>query len=166
MSEGLGGALGGPLDGRLFGPGQPCFGCAPDHPFGLRLAFRRDGDTISTTFVPGDHHQGPPGLLHGGLAAALADELGAWTVLGLRGKFGFTTSMEGRIARPLRIGAPIEGTGRITRDLRRLVDVAVALAQGGEEAYTGTLRFALLDRAGAEKLLGGPIPESWARFAR
>ena len=27
------------MDGSIFGPGQPCFGCGPDHPIGMRLAF-------------------------------------------------------------------------------------------------------------------------------
>ncbi len=30
----------------------------------------------------------------------------------------------------------------------------------------GELAFALLDVAAAEKLLGGPIPDAWRRFAR
>jgi acyl-coenzyme A thioesterase PaaI-like protein len=154
------------LDGHLFGAGQPCFGCGPDHPIGFHLAFERDGDAIVTRFTPGPQYQGPPGLMHGGLIFTLADELGAWTILGLKGKFGFTTSFDGRVARGVKIGVEVVGRGTIARDTRRLVDVAVSLSQDGVEAYTGTLRFALVDRAAAEKLLGGPIPEAWERFCR
>jgi uncharacterized protein (TIGR00369 family) len=154
------------LHGGVFGPGQPCFGCAPDHPMGMRLTFRRDGEAIRTTFVPTEQYQSAPGLMHGGLVTTLADELGAWTVLGLKGKFGFTTSLEARFAKPVRIGVPIEGRGVIVRDQRRLVDVAVDLSQSGVEVWTGSLRFVVFDRAGAEKMLGGPIPEAWERFCR
>ncbi|MFT3767835.1 MAG: hypothetical protein QM820_20485 [Minicystis sp.] len=63
-----------PLDPHLFGSGQPCFGCSPEHPIGLRLAFTRRDDEVVTTFVPGEQYQGPPGLMHGGLVTTLADE--------------------------------------------------------------------------------------------
>lgn len=155
-----------PLDGSLFGPGQPCFGCAPDHPHGFRLRFERQGDVVVTRFVPGAEHQGPPGVMHGGLVSTLADELGAWTVVALLGKFAFTVAFSGRFRRPLRIGAEIEGRGRIAKGSSRIVDVAVELRQAGEQAFAGELRFALLDAGGAERLLGGPIPEAWQRFCR
>ncbi len=155
-----------PLDGHLFGPGQPCFGCGPDHPHGLRLRFEREGDEVVTRFTPHDLHQGPPGIMHGGLVATLADEVAAWAVIALLGKFGFTAQMEAKLARPVRTNMPVEGRARVTRDGRRVVDVAVRIVQDGEDAFTGAFRFVLLDEGGAERLLGGPIPESWKRFCR
>lgn len=154
-----------PLDGTLFGPGQPCFGCAPDHPIGFHLVFERDGDTIVTRFTPDARYQGPPGIMHGGLVTTLADEVAAWTLVGLKGRFGFTSSLEVRLHRPVRIGAEVVARGRIARDARRLMDVAVELVQG-EVALTGTFKFAVPDRAGAEKILGGALPDAWARFSR
>lgn len=155
-----------PLDGHLFGAGQPCFGCGPDHPFGFHLHFERDGDDVVTRFTPDDRYQGPPGILHGGLVSTLADELAAWTLITRLGRFGFTTRMDLRLRLPARIGVEIEGRGRIVGDTRRLVDVEVTLAQSGAEVAGGTLRFALLAEAQAERLLGGPLPEAWRRFAR
>jgi acyl-coenzyme A thioesterase PaaI-like protein len=155
-----------PLDGRLFGPAQPCFGCAPDHPIGFRLSFERVGDSVVTRFVPGVQYQGPPGIMHGGLVTTLADEVAAWTLIAVKGRFGFTTSIQARLHRPVRVGAEVVGTGRIAADGRRLADVGVELAQGGEVAFSGTFRFAILDRAAAEKLLGGALPAEWERFAR
>jgi len=150
----------------VFGERSPCFGCSPSHPIGLHLSFERRGDVVSTRFTPGEQYQGPPGVLHGGLVTTLADELAAWTVIGLRGRMGFTASLSGRLRAPLRIGREIEGTGRITRDLRRLLDVEVELAQDGEVAFTGAFTFAVLDRRGAEKMLQAPLPEAWQRFCR
>ncbi|HTN83728.1 MAG TPA: hypothetical protein VL242_08585 [Sorangium sp.] len=34
------------------------------------------------------------------------------------------------------------------------------------ETLTGELTFAVLNRAAAERLLGGPLPEAWRRLAR
>jgi acyl-coenzyme A thioesterase PaaI-like protein len=154
------------LDGGIFGADSPCFGCAPHHPIGFRLAFEREGETVTTRFVPGAQHQGPPGIMHGGLVTALADELAAWAIIAVKGQFGFTTAIEARLAGAVRIGQEILGTARISKDLRRVVEVETSLAQGGVDAYTARFKFVILDRAGAERLLGGPLPEAWTRFAR
>lgn len=154
------------LDGHIFGPGQPCFGCGPDHPIGFHLAFRREGDEILTTFTPGDRYQGPPGLMHGGLVTTLADELAVWTVIGLRERMTFTAAIQARLSRPIRIGVPVEGRGRIASDKGRVLDVAVTLAQEGTTCFTGQFTLALMDAKGAERVLGGPLPEAWRKFAR
>lgn len=154
------------LDGALFGPGQPCFGCAPDHPFGFRLRFEREGEEIVTRFTPSERYQGPPGIMHGGLVSTLADEVGAWALIGLLGKFGFTGQMSGRLLKPTRIGVEIEARARIKKPGTRVVDVEVVLSQQGETVYTGELRFVVLDERGAERMLGGPLPEAWKRFSR
>lgn len=154
------------LDGQLFGPEQPCFGCSPEHPIGLRLTFRREGEAILTTFVPGDSYQGPPGLMHGGLVTTLADELAVWTVLGLKERMTFTAAIQARLVRPVRIGVPVEGRGTIAEDKGRVIEVAVTLDQSGETCFRGSFTLALLDARGAERVLGGPLPEAWRRFAR
>ncbi len=154
------------LEANPFGEGQPCFGCSPDHPIGFHLRFAREGTSVVTRFVPGTQYQGPPGIFHGGLVATLADEIGAWTVLGLLGKFGFTASFKGRLLTPLRIGEEIEGRGFIAKDGARVVGVEVVLRQGGSDAFQGDFTFVLLDRGGAERLLRGPIPDAWEKFCR
>jgi acyl-coenzyme A thioesterase PaaI-like protein len=159
-------ALERPLNGHLFGADQPCFGCGPQHSSGFKLAFERDGDAVVTTVRPGDHHQGVPGLLHGGLAGLLCDEIAAWAIIANQGKFGFTTSMNVRFTGPLRITDDIAGRGWIVRDGRRLVDTAVTLSQGGVVAVEAGLRSAILDRKGAEKLLLSDLPADWLRFVR
>ena len=158
--------MGEPLDGSLFGPGQPCFGCSPEHPHGLRLRFEKEDDAIVTRFVPGDQHQGPPGIMHGGLVATLADELAAWAIIGLRGKFGFTASFSGKFGKPVRIGVELTGVSRIVADRRRLFDVEVELSQRGETAFSGSFRFVVPDKAGAERMIGRPLPDEWSRFSR
>jgi len=104
--------------------------------------------------------------MHGGLVATLADEVGAWTVVGLLDEFGFTATMQGRCLGPIRTGVEVVGRGRIERSTRRTVHVTVRLAQNGADVYTGELVFALLDLAASERLLGGPVPEAWRRFSR
>lgn len=155
-----------PLDGHIFGPGQPCFGCSPDHPFGFRLKFVREGDEIVTRFTPAERYQGPVGIMHGGLVSTLADEVAAWAIIGLLGKFGFTASFDAKLHKPVRIGVPLVGRSRITRDARRIVEVAVSIVQDDAVAFTGSFKFVILDRSGAERMMGGPIPDAWQRFCR
>lgn len=160
-----------PLDPALFGEGQPCFGCAPDHPTGLRLRFEKgvgpDGAAfVETTWRPDDRFQGPPGIVHGGIVATLADEVAAWAVIALTGRFGFTTRFEGAIRRPLRPGVDVTGRGELTAETRRSVDVAVRLEQHGQLAFEGSFSFALVSEATAERLLGGPLPEAWKKFCQ
>jgi acyl-coenzyme A thioesterase PaaI-like protein len=154
------------LDGRLFGPEQPCFGCGPVHPAGFRLRFSEEGDDVVTRFVPGDGYQGPPGIMHGGLVATLADELAAWVLVMKLGKFGFTASMNLKLHRAVRTGVEVVGRARVAKNLRRVVDVSLELAQGDEPAVSGELRFVLLDKGGAERLLGRELPPEWERFSR
>lgn len=104
--------------------------------------------------------------MHGGLVTTLADEVAAWTVVGLRGRFGFTGSISARLLMPVRIGAPVLAEGVIVRDSSRVLEVAVTLTQAEIECYRGVFTFVLLDEAAATKLLGGNLPDAWKRFAR
>jgi uncharacterized protein (TIGR00369 family) len=155
-----------PLDGTLFGPLQRCFGCSPDHPAGFHLRFVTEGDDVVTRMVPQAHHQGPLGLMHGGLISTLADEAAAWAVLAVTGKFGFTTHFEARLSKGVRVGHEVEARARVTRNGSRVVKATVEIRQANELCFTGDFTFVLLDRAAAEKLMGGPLPEEWARYCR
>lgn len=154
------------LDPHVFGPDSPCFGCHPLHPIGFHLRFQRDDDTIVTRFTPGDRYQGPPGMMHGGLVTTLADELAAWTIIGLKERMGFTAAIDARLHAPVRIAQEIEGRGRILEDNKRILKIEVMLRQADVLAFRGVFTFALLDRAGAERVIGGPLPVAWQRFCR
>jgi len=154
------------LDGSIFGEDQPCFGCSPNHPYGFHLKLERDGDGVMTRFTASDKYQGPPGVMHGGLVMTLADEVAAWAVLAKMGKFGFTTSFEGKFRAPVRIHSEALGFGRIVKETTRVVRVQVRIEQAGTECFEGLLTFALLDRASAEKLMGRALPEAWLKYAR
>lgn len=155
-----------PLDGALFGPDQPCFGCSPTHPHGFHLRYERDGQGVVTRLIPTERHQGPPGIMHGGLVSTVADETAAWALIAATGKFGFTTSFQVRLHKAVRIGRELEARAWVTKPGSRLVKTAVAISQDGGECFTGEFTFVLLEQKAAEKLLGGPLPEAWLRFCR
>lgn len=154
------------LDPLTFGAEQLCFGCGPHNAVGLRMRFRREGDLVVTRFTAGAGYEGPPGILHGGLQATLVDELAAWTVVGLRERMGFTTALEVKLQRPLRIGVEIIGRGRITHEESRRVTVAATLEQQGHVGVVGTVVYALPAVNAAERILGQRLPDAWKRFCR
>lgn len=56
-----------------------CFGCGIDHPTGLHIQIQaRHGMTTNAVFEVTQHHQGAPGIAHGGILSLAFDEsLGA-----------------------------------------------------------------------------------------
>jgi uncharacterized protein (TIGR00369 family) len=130
------------------------------------LSFVVDGDELLARFTPTTDHQGPLGLMHGGLVSTLADEAAAWVVLASTGKFGFTTQFDARLLRGVRIGVETETRARLVKATSRVVRASVTVSQQSEVCFRGEFTFVVLDQAGAEKVLGAPVPEAWARFCR
>ncbi len=52
-----------------------CFVCGKKNPVGLHAVVRREGGKIIGEFISKKEHEGPRGLVHGGLIAALLDEV-------------------------------------------------------------------------------------------
>ncbi len=96
----------------------------------------------------------------------LADEIGAWTIVGLLEKFGFTATFSAKLRKPVKVGVPVEGRGRIAKPGSRVVTTGVELEQAGELVLSADVGFVLVDESGAERILGGPLPEAWRRFCR
>ena len=49
-------------------------GTTGENPLGLGLVVRKEAPGLVATFEPKAHHRGPPGFLHGGIAATVLDE--------------------------------------------------------------------------------------------
>jgi acyl-coenzyme A thioesterase PaaI-like protein len=106
-----------------------CFGCG-DNPMGFHLPQpEREGeDQYETTFSFDERHQGGPGLVHGGLVAALLDE-----VCGLLVTWYRFPSVTGRMFLHYRRPVPIN---------RRLLARAFVEEEKGRRVY---IRGELLD---------------------
>ncbi len=53
---------------------QLCFVCGQRNPYGLHMVFRLEKDSVVSDFQPLPEHQGFPGIIHGGIVAAVLDE--------------------------------------------------------------------------------------------
>lgn len=100
-----------------------CFTCGVENPFGLQLRFYDDGaDKVWADFVIQPNHQGFPGVAHGGIVAAILDEVGSRVMMigdGLR--LGMTAKLDIRYRQPVPIEQPLRAVARRVRDRGRLV---------------------------------------------
>jgi acyl-coenzyme A thioesterase PaaI-like protein len=89
-----------------------CFVCGVDNPIGLHLDFWMDGEQVWTEFTPGQQHQGYPGVLHGGLIAALLDETMGRAAY-LKNLWMVTAKMELSYRKPVPLEQPLTITAHI-----------------------------------------------------
>lgn len=95
-------------------PENPCFGCGPNHPRGLRLQFEREGDVVRTRYAPKDDEIGWPTLFHTGLHVTVLFEASYWAALELTGKVHTATGTQQFTQERLpRTGAPFLVEARI-----------------------------------------------------
>lgn len=92
-----------------------CFICGIDNPIGLKLKiYRSDEGTIESTYTAPEHFQGYPGVLHGGIVAAILDEISGRALMGDPSlpRFMFTGKLEVRYRKNVPIGIPLRIVGK------------------------------------------------------
>ena len=142
-----------------------CFVCGTRNPHGLGAVFYDDGEQVWTELTPAEHHQGWPGVLHGGIASALLDET-IGRVAFLHDRWVQTGKLTLRFRRPAPLGQPLRATGRLIRNHRRLMEMGGELTCGGEVLVEATGTFVPLPDAERDRLareLGGDFSawEEW-----
>lgn len=110
---------------------QRCFACGQKNETGLRMVFRREGNRIRADFRPHEHHQGFPGVLHGGIIASLLDETLGRTGA-LRRQWLITGKLDIRYRIPARITDSLTVWGEIVRERAGAIEAtgAVELSNG------------------------------------
>lgn len=99
-----------------------CFLCGRDNPIGLKLAFYEEEDgRVRAQFTPKDHHQGYPGVLHGGITCALLDETIGRTLV-RDDIWAMTLELNVRFRRPIPIGESLTVVGELTRLRSRTIE--------------------------------------------
>ena len=75
-----------------------CFICGLENPIGLHLhIYETEPGMVESTYFAPDHFQGYPGVLHGGIVAAIVDEIAGRSLMGsdpLNPRFMFTAKLE------------------------------------------------------------------------
>ncbi|MFZ6029619.1 MAG: PaaI family thioesterase [Chloroflexota bacterium] len=107
-----------------------CFICGVENPFGLKLKFYTadNGEVIVEHIVP-DDYQGYPGVVHGGVVAAMLDEAGGRVYMGDpdRPRFLFTARMDIRYRKNVPTGQPLKVVGRPGKNRSRTATASAAI---------------------------------------
>ncbi len=131
-----------------------CFVCGKKNPLGLKLEFKLDraaGSASTEVRFPG-HFQGWHGVVHGGLLAAVLDEVMIYAA----GAFGVTCvtgEITVRYSKPLGTESPIRFEGRVVGRKGRVVTTeAEAVDASGRKAAWATAKLVVIeDRPPARK---------------
>jgi len=101
---------------------EMCFVCGRSNPVGLYMSFYDDGEleVISEYTVP-EHYQGYPGIVHGGVVAAMLDEVVARvSMIGDHHHFMMSVKLQILYRHPVPVETPLKVVGRILRLRGRL----------------------------------------------
>lgn len=117
--------------------GYYCFGCAPQNQSGLKMEFYEEGEEIISFWQPEAQYQGWFNTLHGGIQAALLDEICGWTVIRKLQTAGVTSKMETRYLKPiLTTGGKLTLRASIREQKRNLVIIDASICNTEGEICT------------------------------
>jgi len=108
---------------------KSCFVCGLSNPHGLQLRFYSTGpEEITTEIVVPDHYQGYPGVVHGGIVAAMLDEAAGRSLMGGDPpRFMYTARINVRYRKNVPTGQPLILIGKVTKNKARTAAANSAL---------------------------------------
>lgn len=122
-----------------------CFVSGPWNPLGIAIEVHREGDEAVADVVLGPAFEGAPGRSHGGIVAAVFDDVLGY-LLTLHGVPAFTGELAVRYQAPTPIGQPFTVRARLTgRDGRKLYAAGEAVADAVTVA-SATATFVTIER--------------------
>ena len=136
---------------------NPCFGCGPQNPIGLRLAFESDGMGARARMRVTPHMIGWPNRLHSGLLYLALAETANWSVYAALGRVGLpvrTSALDAKrfvkVGEILALAGTWDPTARVARCEAR--DARGELVATLERAYELPTRAELRRRMGEDAL--------------
>ena len=113
---------------------QRCFACGQRNPYGLHLVFRIENNTVVADFQPREEHQGFPGVIHGGIVAAVLDEtLGRTSMLAKKPEWSMTGRLEVRYRRYVPFGSLLRVRASLETERSRVVQASGKLTLADDE---------------------------------
>ena len=125
-----------------------CFVCGDRNDHGLHVALRVGGGRAWTELVLTARHEGWAGVVHGGIIAALLDELMGWALFQQDG-WGVTAQLGVRYKAPVAVGQRVRVEGWVTDVHRRIFHTAghVLDAASGDVLCTGEATYVAVGAA-------------------
>lgn len=99
-----------------------CFVCGLESPIGLKLRFYDNGvDEVRALYTVDSQYNGYPGVVHGGIVAAMLDEGGARvTMIVDPSRFMMTATLNIRYRKPVPVDTELLLVGKLIKDRGRL----------------------------------------------
>lgn len=102
---------------------RSCFVCGLENPFGLKLRFYQTGEgEIEVEYTVPEHFQGYPGVVHGGIVAAMLDEVLGRAHMGANheeSRFMYTARLAVRYRKNVPVGQPLRIVGKAEKSKHR-----------------------------------------------
>ncbi|MEE4242105.1 MAG: PaaI family thioesterase [Desulfopila sp.] len=122
-----------------------CFVCGKENGFGLKSRFYElENGELLALFTPASEHQGYPGRLHGGIAAAILDEtIGRAIMIPYASTvWGVTVDFSMKLKKPIPLDGEIRVLARVTRDRKKIFEGSgEILLSDGTPAITATGKY-------------------------
>lgn len=112
---------------------QDCFVCGINNPFGLKMKFYDAGPgEVLAEYTVLSQFQGYPGVVHGGVVAAMLDEVTSRTYMqGDPPKFYVTASLNIRYRKPVPVEEVLKLSGHAIRERGKVVFAKGEIFDGG-----------------------------------
>jgi uncharacterized protein (TIGR00369 family) len=98
-----------------------CFACSPRNARGLKLRFQRaEGWDLACAYKPDDNDTNYPGMLHGGVAVTVLDELVGQAIFQKTGHLPVSVEATVRWHKPVKVGEEVIAAARVTAQFDRV----------------------------------------------
>ncbi len=130
-----------------------CFVCGEQNLTGLRIKFYSDGKITRAEYTPSEHFSGYKDIFHGGVMAAILDEVMIKTLIA-NDWVAVTREMSITYKRPARLGEKIHLEGEISSQKKKLVATkGKAINSEGEILAEAEGKYFIVEGEFKEKLL-------------
>lgn len=107
---------------------RDCFVCGVENDAGLHMHFFETETSpveVTARYTVPARYQGYPGVVHGGIIAAMLDEVTSRTIFrGDPPRFVVTARLDVRYRKPVPVETPLRLTGRVVEEKGRVITVA------------------------------------------
>jgi acyl-coenzyme A thioesterase PaaI-like protein len=121
-----------PSDGADLEDSSVCPVSGLENPMGLAMSVRRAGDGVAASVTLGAACAGAPGIAHGGVVAALLDDLMGFVMDAIHRTAGYTARLVVSFRRPVPIGVELNLGARLERREGRKLFIEAEIESDGE----------------------------------
>lgn len=130
-----------------------CFGCSPKNAAGVALSISLNGQGVSAPILLTKTHESFPGIVHGGIASTILDELMGNLLVLQEKRLCLTVSLHTRFITPLRTGKAYIAEARLVqkpenqKGIYQLEGTILDQVEGIMVTSNGTYKWMTMDQA-------------------